>query len=42
MEILELFYPFQNFKDKEMNLSGYYVEMISALRKKKLILNCNL
>ena len=36
MEILDLFYPFQNFKDKEMNLSGYFFEMISDLSKKKI------
>ena len=34
--ILEIFYPFQKFKDKEMELCGYFIEMISILGKKKI------
>ena len=36
LSILEIFYPFQNFKDIEMELSGYFIEMISILSKKKI------
>lgn len=42
ISILQIFFPFQNFKDKEMELCGYFIEMISILGEKKLILNFNL